>query len=340
MDKITKDAINTIAWFIPNRKLRDSVRHLLNFHYKKQKDIEQLLAYSITNTKEDFIIIEISGGLSDQIGFYTYARYIELKYNKKIKYDLDWYSEHKDGISGKRNFELLQLFPNIKLNTAKEYERIAYKNAYEFEDKNFEELLEALNENILNKIYLTGYRVIPYQYVAEISDTIRKELDFDKAIYPLLKGQNLDYYNEIKASEVSIGIHVRRGDYIKHAESINVNIPNEQYFIDAVKLIASKIETQKIKLFFFSDEMEWITSKIIPKIKSLYEYTIIEGNADKAGYIDFYLLMNTMHQIRSVGNFAVKAHFFCKNPNKIFVTPSSNEKISNPKISDTLLFQD
>ncbi len=151
----------------------------------------------------------------------------------------------------------------------------------------------------------------------------------------MLTDKNLDFYNEIKNTKNSTSIHIRRGDYLEFAVKKEIVIPQEDYFISAINLLKEKIGNKKIKLFFFSNDMDWVKEKLIPLVKD--DYTLVEGNDEKAGYIDFYLLMCCNHQIGSVGGFAWKAHFFNRYKNKLLIMPKGNKGIKPHIIEDPTL---
>ena len=186
----------------------------------------------------------------------------------------------------------------------------------------------------MRQVYIERY-LASVKFDKKYLESVKKELDFDKYVHPLLKDKNLDYYNEIKSSEISIGIHIRRGDYIQFVENKNIIIPDENYFIKAIELISIKVDIQKAKLFFFSDSMDWVSEYIVPKIKNKYNYTLVEENDEVSGYIDFYLMMSTNHQIGSVGGLCGKAHFFNSYKDKLFIIPSET---TDPIILEYLTF--
>ena len=339
MDKEIRDNVDNVVRFIPIKKLRDSLRELLFRHFenssdlKNLSDIKNLLEFSIFNEPSDnFVVKGISGGLSDQINHYFFGRHIELIYGRKVKYDISCYIENINGVrSSNRNFELLNLFPNLNLEVAKDFEVYVYKKNYN--TKGSKHTLEQCLNN-MRQVYIERY-LASVKFDEKYLESVKKELDFDKYVHPLLKDKNLDYYNEIKSSEISIGIHIRRGDYIQFVENKNIIIPDENYFIKAIELISIKVDIQKAKLFFFSDSMDWVSEYIIPKIKNKYNYALIEGNDEAYGYIDLYLMMSTNHQIASVGGLCRKAHFFNSYKDKLFITPSET---TDPIILEYLTF--
>ncbi len=83
------------------------------------------------------------------------------------------------------------------------------------------------------------------------------------------------------------------------------------------------IEYSKITFFFFSNDMPWVKEKLIPKLDKSTNYELVEGNDEKQGYIDFYLISKAHHQIASVGRFCEVAHkIFNTYENKILIRPT------------------
>ena len=86
---MTLKDIDNICWFIPFRKLRDSIRELLTDIYKINIGINYVI-YNLNNkNNDDTLVVSISGGFADQIYYYILSKKIELVYGKKIKYDIN-----------------------------------------------------------------------------------------------------------------------------------------------------------------------------------------------------------------------------------------------------------
>ncbi len=76
-----------------------------------------------------------------------------------------------------------------------------------------------------------------------------------------------------------------------------------------------------IEFFLFSNDMNWVLEKIIPKLSENMNYTLVEGNDEKYGIFDFYLMSKAHHQIISVGGFGHLAYLFNSYENKILIKP-------------------
>ena len=96
--------------------------------------------------------------------------------------------------------------------------------------------------------YLTGWWQSP-KYFCTVENEIKNTFKF-----PLLKDEiNIQNMNMIKSTN-SVGIHVRRGDYLKYPEYVNLG--DSQYYTKAIERIKLQ-EKDKITWFIFSNDIEW-----------------------------------------------------------------------------------
>ncbi len=65
--------------------------------------------------------------------------------------------------------------------------------------------------------------------------------------------------------------------------------------------------------------MPWVREKVIKKLDKNTDYTLVEGNDEKKGYIDFYLISKAHHQIATNGGFCKTAHLFNVYDKKILI---------------------
>ena len=321
---MTLKDIDNICWFIPFRKLRDSIRELLTDIYKINIGINYVI-YNLNNkNNDDTLIVSISGGFADQIYYYILSKKIELVYGKKIKYDISWYLEDGFDIEGKnkRIFELLNVFPELKLDMAKSEELLVYKNYFDFiynykpyvDDYYFDNVLSSKKN-----VYLYNYPCIfRDKYLDIFNNNILPLLDFDRYLFPKLDNVNLKYFNDIKSEMFSVACHIRRTDYLKVPD---IKIPDKMYYKKAIELLSSKLNTNSLKIFFFSDDIDYVENELLPLIGNDFKYEVVSANNNEKGYIDFYLISLCKYQIASIGNFCKCAYIFNKFSDKIIITP-------------------
>lgn len=315
--------LNDIVWWIPSRKLRDFIRetffaflelkernNALLFEIKAQNDI----LLKLLNNNKGYIVVGMGGGFTDQLYLYRLGYSIEKLYNKKVLYDIAWYSRNGKDSFGKynRNFELLQLFDDIPFKKANDSE-------IQIARKFFIDALDTADiSNIVEDskiLYLNTYNA----WCSNIKKLdFNKVFDLDKYFIPKLDKDNRNIYDDIKNSEYSAACHIRRNDYLK-VEYRRYNL-DENYFIKAIEKIKEQTNG-KLKIYFFSDDMDWVKNKVIPLIKDKYDYMAVDINDNDKGYFDFYLISNCKYQIASEGRFCETAHQFNKYKNKILITP-------------------
>lgn len=315
-----KKYLNDIVWWIPSRKLRDFIRELVDtiLEIKEQNNI---LLNINSNLKVKYIVIPICNGFVDQLYCYTLGCSIEAFYDKKVIYDISWYNMYgKDG-TGKynRNFELLNIFNDLSFKIATDNEILIAKQ-FLVDASNYKNVnIINLFRNIQNEIFYLdngfGLKMMGLSF--------NEIFDLDKYILPKLDNDNKKIYEDIKNCKHSVACHVRRNDYLL----VNHRLYNldENYFIKAIEKINKQIR-QKLKIYFFSDDMDWVKEKLIPLVKNKYDYLAVDINDNDKGYFDFYLISNCKYQIASEGRFCETAHIFNKYQNKILITPNDIDK--------------
>ena len=311
-----KKYLNDIVWWIPSRKLRDFIRELVDtiLEIKEQNNI---LLNINSNLKVKYIVIPICNGFVDQLYCYTLGCSIEAFYDKKVIYDISWYNMYgKDG-TGKynRNFELLNIFNDLSFKIATDNEILIAKQ-FLVDASNYKNVnIINLFRNIQNEIFYLdngfGLKMMGLSF--------NEIFNLDKYILPKLDNDNKKIYEDIKNCKHSVACHVRRNDYLL----VNHRLYNldENYFIKAIEKINKQIR-QKLKIYFFSDDMDWVKEKLIPLVKDKYDYFVVDINDNDKGYFDFYLISNCKYQIASEGRFCETAHIFNKYQNKILITPN------------------
>ena len=317
-----KKYLNDIVRRIPFRKLRDFIRELVYMILEIKEQNDTLL--KVANDNTGFIVVEFGGGFADQLRLYRFGYSIEKLYNRKVLYDISFYNNYGKDDIGKynRNFELLNIFNDFSFKTATENEIEIAKNFYinglEYKNIDITDIIQ--NRKI---IYLNSYNA----WLPKIKKLDFNEVfDLDKYILIKLDNDNKSVYENIKNCKHSVACHVRRNDYLV-VDYRRYDL-NKDYFIKAIEKISEQIK-EKLKIYFFSDDMDWVKNKLVPLIKNKYDYMAVDINDNDRGYFDFYLISNCKYQIASEGRFCEKAHIFNKYKNKIIITPNDIDEKYN-----------
>ena len=304
--------INKIARFIPFKTLRNFLRIFLTDCVKNYYRTEYLI--NINNRikpYDNFVILWVGGGLCGQIRKYILGKYIEKKYNKKVKYDINWYKYNglDDRKKFNRNFDLLKIFPDLDFEIANDYEINIYKSCFRFDLTPLYQFDDLLLE--YKNVYLDG---TPYDKNCfyEIKEIIKNKLDFEAYLNDKLDDKNKYVLNEIRNCN-SVAIHVRRGDFAIYG------IIEDEYYINSINEMIKNI--REPKFFIFSDDIGYVKNNIIKKLSKTVLFYIVDINDNDKGYFDLFLMMNCKHQIASNGSFGYYAYCFNKNKDKVLITP-------------------
>ena len=207
-----------------------------------------------------FAIIEIKGGLGNQIFQYSFAKYLE-NIGFKVLYNLNFFKSYKNsnGVT-ERDFHLNKLSCEIgevssilqqlfdKLNyliNSKKIEKIfPFINKYiykYFKEKDYDKNLEYKDYAIINNF--DGYWQDDIYHLKT-----QKEL--------LLNIFDINYQDIDRINNDRILIHVRRQDYLK----LEINLP-ENYYKNCIDLL--KKEFEELEFDIFTDDKDWVLSKNI-----------------------------------------------------------------------------
>lgn len=127
-------------------------------------------------------------------------------------------------------------------------------------------------------VYYHGYWIHP-KWFRTYQDIFKKELSFP----PLTDERNQEYARQILSSK-SIGVHIRRGDYVTIGWALS-----HTYYLDAAKKIST--EHPDAVFFVFSDDLDWCRSNAASLGLNLPSQTVyVEGNTRNSSFRDLQLM--------------------------------------------------
>ncbi len=271
---------------------------------------------------EPSVIVMVDGGLCSVMTKIVYAIYIHSKWGVKVKFDLEWFVENGVDCDNKhsRSLNISNVFPKVELISATRDEISFYKKYFYY--KNQKPYM--FNKDLIkNKapIYIDGY-CENWKYFHEVEKKVLDLFSFDSLI---LDEANQNMLNEIRSSSSSIAVHVRRGDYV----NLGLCSLSPSYYLAAIKKILSVDEYSDAKIFFFSDDINWVELNILPEIEFSNECVLVNINGNDSGHLDLLLISSCQHQVASNSSFGYWGGLLNRNPNKMVVLPS--QWIPNPK---------
>ena len=252
------------------------------------------------------IIVWGDGGICSQIFFYTMALYLRKK-GYKIQFDLNFfknYAKDCDGIFA-RNFDLKKAFPDFVIEEASDKEINYYRKHYK---KNHNDVYR-----FQAPLFIDGY--------PDVMDILLKERQFFiDHFHPVDIDTCQDVLEDILKHN-SCAIHVRRGDLSKN-KGVYGNPCDIDYFLKAIQLLS--LYEEKVKFYFFSDELDWVEKNIIPVLPQNTDYRVCNQNGSDKGYLDLYLVSKCHHIIASKGSFGAFARILSNSDGYFIGTMKSH----------------
>lgn len=214
------------------------------------------------------IIVQLQGGLGNQLFQYATGRAIAERSDGKLLLDQGWFSMSYDNVTP-RELLLMDLnvkgdliSPNPPIKRPKKIRRLfqtlAPLDPYIFIEKQpyqFDVRLKKLPRFRNQNLYLIGYWQ-SYRYFDAIKSVLQSEIQPKTP----LDDHYLRYLHDIKDANSAM-VHVRRGDYVKLASAAKIHgcLGLEYYQKGMGMLLADNPTTN---FFVFSDDLDWAKANL------------------------------------------------------------------------------
>jgi len=281
------------------------------------------------------IILNIRGGLGNQMFQFAYAYVLSKKNNDRI-FISTFYQKREPLNRGNRLAELacnqqISCLPLILDDLVSVYYKIKKEILLKINSNKEQNMFYYLAEHGLftaKSIYtFLGYpssgKRIKYvdgyfqsiKYIEPYREEIKKQLT------PCKHEFSLQYLNNQKKIilDNSVCVHIRRGDYTSDMWSKSLLICDEEYYVKAMRYIANSIKNPVFFIFSNSHEdIEWIKNNY--RLEQSFNVNFIDFN--ESDIDDFILMSSCKHFILSNSSFSWWVQFFSENEEKIVVAPS------------------
>jgi len=268
------------------------------------------------------VIVNILGGLGNQMFQYAIGKALALESNQALKLDV---TSFKDYVL--RNYELNVFNIDCKIATEEEIKMLKYRKPNFFEklhmlirkksppcssfcrkEKYYYFDSEVLNRN--ENTYLFGYWQSE-KYFLEYKDILMKEFTLKNNI-----STQSSKYQKLITSQTSISLHIRRGDYItnKHTNTYH-GTTSLSYYKKAVMIIKEKLDNPYF--FMFSDDMDWVKNNF----DFIENGIFVELPQNIPDYEEMYLMSICKHNIIANSSFSWWGAWLNQNPEKIIIAP-------------------
>ena len=281
------------------------------------------------------IIAQITGGLGNQMFQYAGAKALALHLNTNLKLDLENYDrEILPELEVPRSFEL----PSFKKF---EFSRATLEEISSFTStNNFCKKLQKFLPPHKRKVYIEkGYKFDKNFFKANETVYLRGHRQSEKYFEPYqneirntyqIKNDLIIEVNDIGeqiASQISLSIHVRRGDYLRLPIILDWHgVLGLDYYKEAIKKVQAV--HPNVNIYYFTDDIEWVSTELA----SIFPGTILSEEISKTHYHDFYLMSQCRHNIIANSSFSWWAAWLNNNPEKIVIAP---KKWFNKPVLDT-----
>jgi len=258
------------------------------------------------------IIVQLVGGLGNQLFQYATARRLAHVHNTVLKLDISPFEKYTLHAYHLNNLNIIE-----NITAVNDIEQITGNKGQVIREKTFNFDPEILH--LSDNVYLQGYWQSE-KYFADIKHIINEEFTVKHA----LDSRNKEITDSINNCS-SISLHIRRGDYINnpHTNSVHGTCRLEYYQRCFAKMVEAVPEPH---FFVFSDDPEWA----VENLKLDYPMTLIDHNGPERDYEDLRLMSMCKHNITANSTFSWWGAWLNPNPDKLVFAPErwfQNEKI-------------
>jgi len=276
------------------------------------------------------IIVKLAGGLGNQMFQYAFGRRLALSRNDNLYLDpcdLQSYAAAREYKLKYFNISANVFDRVYRINLpTRLLEKIGTKhkgNLYRFIKRTFPNILFDIlkekslafdpdNFNIGPKCILQGYWQNE-KYYNEIRSTLIKDFSLSKP----LSEHNSQIEEEIINNQ-SIGVHIRRGDYINNEANLSIYASlGPGYYKDAIEIISQK--TKSPSLFIFSDDIPWVKENLTFDYPVIY----IEGISERQDAEEIYLMSQCKHHVIANSSFSWWGAWLATNSQQIVIAPKN-----------------
>lgn len=267
------------------------------------------------------IITKISGALGNQMFQYAAGRAVALKNKTELKLDISSYPDLRYG----RLFSLNFFKINATIATKEEIKKLRpSENFITKKSPKLTRLFSSFAKSYVNEIYSKG--IIPDEkgdlylegywqnenYFSDFSGQIRR--DFELKLPP--GKEESDILKRINISN-SVGVHVRRGDYVKRG----IDVCGVKYYQRAVAYLIKNVEDPKFFVFSeYPEDLDWARNNL--KLQNcVYVHRKSLGIDKTKDFEDLRLMSSCKHNIIANSSYSWWGAWLNKNPNKIIVAP-------------------
>ncbi|MDG5492245.1 alpha-1,2-fucosyltransferase [Psychroserpens sp. SPM9] len=270
------------------------------------------------------IIIRLKGGLGNQMFQFALGYVLSETHKCPLKIDTRFFdlSRHNHRVTT-RDFEL-DIFNNsynfaskkdiLQFDQLSVIHRINKKLGFNYLKKYNEPspVFQQDLSNIKPPLFLNGY-FQSHHYYRGYEEAIRALFSFPTEDF---QPKNRDILNTLN-SETTLGIHIRRGDYISDPKTNQTHgVCSVDYYMKAIEQLTKN--NDKMKLVFFSDDSKWVKNTFE---QLSMDKLFVDHNTGKDSWKDLCLMSKCTHNIIANSSFSWWAAWLNAHPQKKVIAP-------------------
>jgi hypothetical protein len=272
------------------------------------------------------VIVQLNGGLGNQLFQYAAAKSLSLHHNVPLKIDISSFQRRDlPELEVPRDFELYNFTgvgdKTFSLSKEENEEIISF-----LKKKSLTKLLP----NHRRKIYSAPfYHFDPNFFKSKKNIFLRGQWQSEKYFLPYqeffkealqlkpeLIQQSLPTAGKLRSIN-SVSVHVRRADYLRKQIILEWHgVMGKEYYKKAFKILDQKIGAYKV--FYFTDDPQWVRQELL----CLKEGEII-SESTSSHYEDFFLISQCGHNIIANSSFSWWGAWLNANPEKVVIGPEN-----------------
>jgi hypothetical protein len=265
-----------------------------------------------------FIIVQLTGGLGNQLFQYATGRTLSLKNGAELRLDLSFFENYKwheyslGPLNIKENFSTKEEINNLQLSEAGLFFKLKRKlsggQPVTLHERSL--LFHPDYLAITAPAYLKGYWQCE-KYFSDQENLLRQE--FEVRIPP--SGPNRALLKQIRETQ-AVSLHIRRGNFarVDFVNKVHGTCPMDYY--KAATDYISQYCTDPV-FYIFSDDIPWAKENL----KIPFPTVFADLNDDKTDYEDLRLMQNCKHHILANSTFSWWGAWLNPSPHKIVIAP-------------------
>lgn len=238
-------------------------------------------------------------------------------------------------LSGGLGNQLFQISTAYELNVRSQKNIYIYIGFYKKKLKNNTRRICHFNKDVFENLIKVDYNFFLDFFLKFISRIEKLKITKSKQLvnnldYRLLNGYFQDfnffkhneelliilrkYFSNNKIQKNTIGLHVRRGDYLLKENKKSFQSIDLKYYKKALGELEKKVDIFTYDILIFSDDIDWCKEKL----KFDYNLKYIDNESELS---DFRLMSSCEHIITANSTFSWWAAFINDSENRIVITP-------------------